>query len=478
MPRFLSSLFPALAALALLIPSLPAAPLDARIEKAISEGAARRAIWGVYAVDARSGDVLADVNGTRLLVPASNRKIVATALAATAFKADERLKTEVRALGSTSAGVLKGNLAVMAVGDPSWTPALLGGASGTTRLRALAKLVAASGITRVDGNLIIDGGPYGSEPDPVPPGWSWEEFSLIHGSTPAAFSVNRNLIGVSMAPSAVGRPIDVSFPGTFEVFTVVNESMTLSPGSAPTLSVERLDGGGSIRLRGGMAAGANPVSRAIPAGNPTTVTARLFVDALSREGVTLTGEIRNGSVGASEGTSLGSVEGAPMAEILKECNETSDNFLAESLYLLAAGRLGGRASYKSAEAIEARYWRSIKLDESMVVPADGSGLSRKNGIAPAALVAALRDRRETTWFVDSLPRSGHSGTLRGRLGGGLAGRVQAKTGTLDGTSALSGYVKGASGKTIVFSIIANNHSSSNSPIRGTIDRIVEIIAER
>jgi len=435
-------------------------------------------VWGIYAVDSRTGDVLADVNGTRLFVPASNRKIVATALASTAFKADERLRTEVRALGTQSGDVLKGQLAVMASGDPSWTPALIGGASGSTRLRALAKAVADAGIKRVDGDLVIDSGPFGSEPDPVPPGWSWEEFSLTHGSTASAFAVNRNLVPVSLAPSAVGRPIDVSFPGTFDVFEVINDSVTLSPGSAPTLSVERLAGGNGIRLRGGMAAGASPVSRAVPAGNPTMVTARMFVDALSREGVTITGDVRMGSVGDGEGKGLGVIEGAPMAEILRECNEDSDNFLAESLYLLAAGRLGGRASYRTAEAVEARYWKSIKVDESWVISADGSGLSRKNAIAPAALVGALRDRMESDWFVESLPRSGYSGTLRARLGGPLAGRVHAKTGTLDGTSALSGYVKGSSGRTIVFSILANNHSSSNSPIRASIDRIVEIIAER
>ncbi|MBI1290051.1 D-alanyl-D-alanine carboxypeptidase/D-alanyl-D-alanine-endopeptidase [bacterium] len=477
MPRSPFFLLALLVCLVLIQP-VSSAPLDSRIEKVISEGAARRAIWGVYAVDAKSGDVLADVNGTRLLVPASNRKIVATSMITTAYKADDRLSTEVRAVGSVSGGVLKGNLAIMAVGDPSWTPSLLGGATGATRLRALAKFVSAAGITRVDGDLIIDTGPFGSEPDPVPPGWSWEEFSVSYGSTPSALAVNRNLVGVSMAPSAVGRPIDVTFPGLVDPFSVVNESMTLSPGSAPTLSVERLSGGESIRLRGGMAAGSNPVSRAIPAGRPTLVAGRMFIDSLSREGVTVTGEVRIGSVGSGEGKTLGAVEGATFAEIIKECNEDSDNYLAESLYLLAAARLGGRANYPSAQAVESRYWRSIKLDESLVISADGSGLSRKNGIAPAALVAALRDRKDTDWFVASLPRSGYSGTLRGRLGGNLAGRVNAKTGTLDGTSALSGYVKGSSGRTIVFSIIANNHSSSNSPIRSSIDRIVEIIAER
>jgi D-alanyl-D-alanine carboxypeptidase/D-alanyl-D-alanine-endopeptidase (penicillin-binding protein 4) len=82
-------------------------------------------------------------------------------------------------------------------------------------------------------------------------------------------------------------------------------------------------------------------------------------------------------------------------------------------------------------------------------------------------------------FVASLPVSGRTGTLRYRLSDkGMAGRVRAKTGTLDGVSALSGYVTTNSGRTVAFSVIANNynHSVRATTIRGLIDEVVEVLA--
>jgi D-alanyl-D-alanine carboxypeptidase/D-alanyl-D-alanine-endopeptidase (penicillin-binding protein 4) len=474
---FRSLLLPLLLAVLLLADVAGAGPLNRPINEIISSGAAARAVWGVHAIDTRSGEVLADVNGGRLFLPASNRKIITTALATTAFRPDDRLRTEVRAGGAVSGNVLRGDLQVFAVGDPSWTPGLLGGATGTTRLRVIAQTIRAAGIERIEGNLVIDPGPF-PDADPMPPGWSWEEFSLTHGSTPSALAINQNLIGVSMAPSTQGRPVDISFPGFTDPFRIVNESTTLAPGSAPTLVLDRLPGGDTIRLRGGMAVGANSIVRSLPAGQPTTIVGRQLLAALQREGILVTGQLVIRPAGARDGQLLATIEGAPISEMVRICNEDSNNFLAESLYLLSAAKMGGRASYSSAQAMENNYYRRIKVDPADVLSADGSGLSRKNAITPAAMTAVLRERQSSEWFVASLPRSGHTGTLRGRLGGPLAGRVQAKTGTLDGVTALSGYVRTSSGRTVAFAIFANNHTSSASPIRAAIDRIVGEIGNR
>jgi D-alanyl-D-alanine carboxypeptidase/D-alanyl-D-alanine-endopeptidase (penicillin-binding protein 4) len=472
MTRFLSAFL-----LSLVAAAVSAAPLDNRIEQLTSEGASRRAMWGVYAVDAKSGDVLADVNGKRLFVPASNRKLVATALASTAFEKGHQFRTELRAGSIDSDGTLKGDLIVLASGDPSLTPGLLNGATGGQKLRQLAKEAAAAGIERVAGDLVIDPGPF-TEADPIPPGWSWEEFSLIHGSTPSALAVNQNLVSVSLAPSGRGNPVEVTFATGFEVFTVENQSVTGAPGSAPTLTVERPWAGSVLRLRGSMAQGSAPVGRAIPAYNPTELAGRMFQEALEKEGITIDGKLTIASRDLGGTTVVSAIEGATIAEIMTLCNEDSNNFLAESLYLLAAAKLAGRASYGAAANVENNYWKRIDVDSGEILSADGSGLSRKNAISPHALVMLLKERQGTEWFVETLPVSGKSGTLRGRLGGPLAGRVYAKTGTLDGVVALSGYVKGSSGRRICFAILANNFSSSPSPIRATIDRIVGVISER
>jgi len=317
-----------------------------------------------------------------------------------------------------------------------------------------------------------------AEAEPMPPGWAWDEFNQTYASRAAAVSLNQNLVGVGIAPAGTGEPVRVSFPLGLDAFRVVNESTTVRAGAAPTLVVERALDGNSLVLRGNYPASGGKVSRAVPAGRPVDLAGQLLLRALEKEGIAVDGKVRVTRLRGMEGVTLAAVQGAPIADLIRECNEDSNNFLAESLYLISTAKLYGTASYGRAHDAEEQMWKRLKVDMSEVRPADGSGLSRENHITPHAFVELLQDRADVDWFVESLPQSGVSGTLRHRLGGGMARRVRAKTGTLDGVAALSGYVTANSGRTIYFSIMANNYTTSASPIRAKIDDIVELLAQR
>ncbi|CAN5259867.1 D-alanyl-D-alanine carboxypeptidase/D-alanyl-D-alanine-endopeptidase [soil metagenome] len=453
------------------------APLDARIQQLISDGAAKRAIWGIYAEDSK-GVVLADVNATRLFLPASNRKLVTAALVTSAFKADDTITTELRVDAMNSSGVVTGDLVLHGAGDPSWEPDFLNGRSGTVKITELAKAAKAKGLTAVEGDLVVDTSLF-NEASPTPPGWGWDQFGENYASQAAVLSINDNLVAVAMNPGGVGQPVRVTFPIGVEGFEVDNDSTTLSAGSAPTLAVERDMGGKIVRIKGGMPSGIGQQSRAVPTANAPYIAARLLQQALEKEGIRVAGKIVVEPHKDRGDVLLAETTGAPVAEILKTCLEDSNNFLAESLYLLSAAKTAGRGSYTSAHQMEDAYWKRIKVDPSEIRAADGSGLSRESNITPHALVELLQDREKIDWFVDALPVSGKTGTLRYRLSqNGMAGRVHAKTGTIDGVSALSGYVQGNSGKTIYFSIMANNYTSGSGPIRAKIDDIVEMLASR
>lgn len=456
---------------------LPAAPLDSRIEQITSEGAARRAIWGVYAIDAKAGTVLADLNGTRLLTPASNRKLVTTALVVSRFKPDQRLSTELRADALTG-GNVSGDIVLHAAGDPSWTPELLGGRTGQSKISEIAQLAREAGLRRVQGDLVIDTGCYESM-EPIPPGWAWDELDASYAGRPAALSVNENLVGISISPGRGNEPLRVAFPYQAEPFEIINQSRTLGGGSAPTLRIVRRLDGGAITLVGGLPVDAQPAVRSIPAGNPVTLIANSLKAALEKQGVTIDGDIRFARNVRKGPVVLASVSGATMAEIIAVCNRESDNFLAESLYLACAADRFGSASYPGGYKLEQDFWKKIGVDPAEINPADGCGLSRENAISPRALVQLLRANQNTDWFTASLPVSGRTGTLRYRLSqNGMASRVRAKTGTLDAASSLSGYLTTNSGKTVIFSIMANNYTGGKESIRARIDDIVELLAQR
>lgn len=477
MHRFLP--LPLLAFLILLPTFLHAAPLNSRIESMISSGGAGRAIWGIYAKDLDNGNVLADVNGTRLLVPASNRKLVSVALATEQFSPDHTFRTELICGPISTAGGTNGNLVVKASGDPSWSPEMLGGANGISKLRELARGAAASGLRQVNGDLVIDISPF-SEPDFLGHGWTWNNLVNSFSPRPSAFSINSNTAAVSFSPTRAGSPVDWSFPLGGDPFTVLNEATTGRGGSVPTLSVDLLQGGEILHLRGSVPEGSGASGRSIPVGDPVSYTARQLVLALEREGITVRGEIRiDRRVDIQGGGVIASVEGATMRQMVNRCNRDSDNFLAEMLYLLAGARRHGVANYRGSQQLEEAMWDRLGVNRSDYNAIDGSGLSRENFVTPRALVTLLEAKKDIVWFVDSLPTSGRTGTLRHRLSAdGMIGRVKAKTGTLNGVSGLSGYVTNNSGRTIAFSIMANNYTTSHAAIRRQIDEIVVELARR
>lgn len=118
----------------------------------------------------------------------------------------------------------------------------------------------------------------------------------------------------------------------------------------------------------------------------------------------------------------------------------------------------------------------LGVDPSSYVQADGSGLSRRNQAEPAAFIALLKGMHESDdsgLFYESLPVGGYTGTLRNRFAGTrVQGKVHAKTGTLRGVRALSGYLETEDYGTVIFSIMVNQSGQSGRVMLDAIDEMV------
>ena len=99
---------------------------------------------------------------------------------------------------------------------------------------------------------------------------------------------------------------------------------------------------------------------------------------------------------------------------------------------------------------------------------------------PRATARLLTWASTQPWFAAwraSLPVGGEDGSLVARFGKGpLKDRVFAKTGTLGEARALSGYVVGASGRTVAFSVMVTDHAPGGHADQEVMDRIVGAIA--
>jgi D-alanyl-D-alanine carboxypeptidase/D-alanyl-D-alanine-endopeptidase (penicillin-binding protein 4) len=159
----------------------------------------------------------------------------------------------------------------------------------------------------------------------------------------------------------------------------------------------------------------------------------------------------------------------PTDSMLAPMMHRSDNFFAEQTLLMAANEYLGYMSERAM--IDTMLKTTLAGLPDKPVWADGSGLSRYNLFSPADYVWLLRKMKtEFPWQrISAILPSGNEGTLSG-LYKGLEGKIFAKTGTLQGVVALSGYMQAKSGRQLIFSVLVNNHNGSATAVRKAIER--------
>jgi D-alanyl-D-alanine carboxypeptidase/D-alanyl-D-alanine-endopeptidase (penicillin-binding protein 4) len=198
--------------------------------------------------------------------------------------------------------------------------------------------------------------------------------------------------------------------------------------------------------------------------------------ALARQGVTVAGPTIHGEAPV-DAVSVASLTSPPVAALVTDMLLRSDNMIAEQLLreVGVAGQGSGSTPAGAAAATHALRDLCVPLTGTA---ADGSGLSRSNLRSAREWRTILQAARSQPWFPlfsSSLPVGGQSGTLAGRFDGTAAeGNVRAKTGTIIGGVALSGYLTTAGGRDAVFSFIVNGPQSGAAD--DVIDSIVATVA--
>jgi D-alanyl-D-alanine carboxypeptidase/D-alanyl-D-alanine-endopeptidase (penicillin-binding protein 4) len=171
-------------------------------------------------------------------------------------------------------------------------------------------------------------------------------------------------------------------------------------------------------------------------------------------------------------------------EILDFMMLWSDNLLADRLAGLAARAAGYSPNIKGIETIFRTLLAQFEIDDSKLVVADASGLSKKNKITAklmGELLYKIRKDERYALLYESLPIGGVSGTLQSRFtttAPSAVGLVRAKTGTLNGTATLAGYVQ-STDREYVFVTLADDIAKGNAALnkaRAAIDRVLGRIA--
>ena len=205
--------------------------LAARIAERLAAPAARRAVWGLLAVETGSGAVIFQHNAEMLFVPASNAKLFATALALDRLGPEHRFTTRAVGEGPLREGVLQGALRLIGGGDPNlsarvipYDPKIEYREDRLEPIREIARQIAAAGVNRVAGDVIGDDTRYVW--DPYPSGWSIDDVTWDYGAPVSALSVNDNRIEILVRPGAAGQPAQLRLQPEMPYYEIENRTET------------------------------------------------------------------------------------------------------------------------------------------------------------------------------------------------------------------------------------------------------------
>ena len=459
--------------------------LDARLDAKPFD----RQLWGVAMVDEK-GKLLYGRNADRLFIPASNTKLMVSAVASALFAPDYTVRTSVYASGPVVEGVLQGDLVLYGRGDPTFshrcyaTDTLTAGACDRdplTRVRALADTLAARGIHSVAGDVVGDGSYFDGAL--VHPGWEAYDLNWWYAAPVAALGYNDNSIDISYTPGGKeGEPAALVFSPDFGDVSLENRTRTVAAGAEETIDFFREPGTMHVWAEGTVQAGGRTRTEYFAMPDPNLFTARALRAALAERGIAVTGATRSTTDStlyqvARRAPALAEVSGRPFRDWIFPILNTSQNWYAEMVLKQLGKAFGQGGSWDEGIKVERRFLiDSVGVDSTQIALSDGSGLSASNLVSPLAFTQVLRFiRRHPRWstFAAGLPQSGNTGSLRNRFKGTpLDGKVRAKTGSISRVNSLSGFIELDGGKGLVFSVQANHHTQPTRAILAEIDSVV------
>jgi len=486
-------------------------PVAKRIDAILSASDLARGFWGIEVTALGTGKIVYAQNAQRLFTPASNTKLFTTAAALALIGPDYTSRTTVETSGVLDKyGRLTGDLVLVGRGDPNLSGRELPYNLRTARndhpiqvLEQLADALVQKGVKYVDGNIVADDSYFAFER--YGEGWSQDDLVLADGAPVSALTINDNVVFVNMLPAdRAGDRAFVSITPFADYYRIDNRIITTPAGTGRKIFINREPGSTLLTLWGNVPLDDAGANEALAIEDPAEFAAALFHRLLENRGIVVYGKQRTRHTelaslstltvtavaparGGDEASRalpnqplvLASYQSQPLIEDVRVINKVSQNLHAEILLRLLGREKGAAGTVEGGLEVLRGFLNQASVPGDQYLFYDGSGLSRQNLATPHALVQLLRYAAGQPWaarFRETLPVAGIDGSLADRFPH-LDPRthVYAKTGSLGGVKALSGYATTARGQQIAFSILSNNFNLPNKRVLDTIDSIVEVL---
>ncbi len=405
---------------------------------------------GIYVKDIRSGEVIAQNDASKALVPASVMKSITAATVFSTMDPDYRFATDVFLTGNISDGVCQGNLVIESVADPTIDSELF--KDKTTRFsQEILTALKNKGIRSIKGEIIVN--EHLSESGCIPQ-WQIDDVAWAYGAGLYGFNYNDNAFSLwpatmKMSPVDPDLVLDLRHGVSTDLIRGINSNYLIAEGV-------RID---------------NPKWMVrTTMDNPSAVFINEVSELLNKNGITTGNE---SAVNAGEMTLLMTHRSPCLTEILKAMLEESHNLYAEGMLRLL---LPGDTRKKALEK-EARIWKDRGINTSLNKIIDGSGLARGDRLQPVFIANVLEWMAKSSYskaFTSLFPKVGMDGTVKSLLSDTpLKGKLALKSGSMSSVQCYAGYKIDDNGTpTHVVVILVNGFFCERPALRKSIEKFL------
>jgi len=465
--------------------------LSKAVQQAANSADLKSGLWSMYARNNNTGQILVDINSEKGLAPASNLKLLTSAVALELLGEDYTFNTYLEYDGSIGAGgIISGNLYVRGEGDPTLgSPEMPGVLPLDSLILDWVNKIQELGIHSISGNLIADDS-YFDDYMPVAGDWFWTDMGNYYGAGTSGLCINENLYYLYFKPAAkVGGPAAVlRTEPVISGLNFINHMKTGPIGSGDNGYIFHAPWQWMQQLEGTIPAGDNEFSIKGSLPDPALFTVQCLKNKLTDAGISLRGDVltvrESAALPPDQRHIFYIVHSPALKDIIFRLNKKSVNIYAEQILKTLGKKYNYSSALDSSIQVIKNWLKENDISTAGLFLHDGSGLSWLNRITTLTFVQMLSVVSQKPYFrafYNSLPVAGDSadiGTLKNFCKGTRAAKnLRAKTGGLERVLTHTGYVHSKKGDLICFSMMANDYSSKEKPVRNLHEKIMIQLAE-
>lgn len=477
--------------------------LPGEMQKIMDQKKYEHALWGIFAKDLQTGDILYNLNSDLFFSPASTSKLFSTAALLHAFGDDYQFKTPVYAQGTLDDGHLHGNLILVAQGDLtlggrqpdadhiSFTKldhtsanAVPGGVltieDPLKGINDLAKQVYQNGIREITGDVLIDDTLF--------------DVTHLREMILSPIMINENLIDLVINPTTLDQKANIKWRPDVPGYLLDNQVKTVAKDGKLAIEITSDHEGHNIMIKGTIPLDQNNIVKTFSVKDPAFFAREAFIQALKKQGIKM--NIATEKTDNSFPSSYKDLKqvalwtSPPLSESVKLILKVSHNLGADLIPLLLASHEGKKTFDEGMLLIGNFLINEVGLSPNEFVLFDAAG-GNENRLTPEVEVKLLeymhkQSPEQFRHYYNALPILGVDGSLEDFAKNSTgAEKIRSKPGTGVSTNfatdqlflitqALAGYIEGKNGHLIAYMIVVNN---ANMPTINDVFSIFEDVSQ-